>query len=163
MRSRNEETGPAREAFSNEALAAEGLPAHREVRLDPISPRYAIRATLIQGIGWAGAAVLSLLAIAQGIPLAGAATWILLALGLVASSLAWVEARQRAFALRERDVIYERGVLVRTRVIVSRARSCACAGAYSRSASSSFAPIAFSTSAFASRSTCALWGSPESR
>jgi uncharacterized protein len=99
----------------------DSLPAHEQVRLEPVSPRYALRAALLQLAGWVAAAALAWrLPIPEGAPFFGspALPWALLALAAVASSLAWIDGRRRAFALREHDLIYARGLLVHQTVIV---------------------------------------------
>jgi uncharacterized protein len=108
-------------AFANEQVPLASLPAHEQVALEPISSRYALRAALGQLVGWGVAAAAAwLLPIPEGVRFLGspALPWLLLAIAALASSLAWLDGRRRAFALREHDLIYARGLAVRQTVIV---------------------------------------------
>ena len=110
-----------RAAFTNEAVSADSLPAHADLELEKVSPRFSVYAASASALTWgAGAALLWALPIPAGVAVVGApwAPWALLLIGALSSALAWIDGRRRAFAMREHDLVYERGLVVRKTVIV---------------------------------------------
>jgi uncharacterized protein len=102
--------------FRNPAIDPEALPTLASVPLRSVSPRLApCQATLVL-VRWLVVTAVVLLfpvrdeALALWQPWLAAATGVL---GLVVVALGWVEARRRAYGLREHDLIYRRGLLVR--------------------------------------------------
>ncbi len=118
---RTGQTSPSSGEFSNEPVPAEAIFPHADVDLEPISARYAVYAFTYQIASWVGAAALLwLLPIPADVPIAGAA-WgpgLVAGVGLLAATWAWVDGRRRAFKLREQDILYARGLLVRRLAIV---------------------------------------------
>lgn len=117
--------------FTNPAVAAEMLPDFRAVALVPVVQAYAPYAVVAAVLGWLaplGAALLAWSAAAAGLlpaPLGVLAPFVLGGLLLIAAIngvFAALDARRRAWALREHDLIYRSGVLWRRSVIVPFAR-----------------------------------------
>lgn len=111
--------------FANRPVRAEDLPGHAEAPLEPVSPRFAAHRAIVQVAGWAAAAAaLWLLPIPREVAIAGA-PWAPAALTLLAALAgiwAWMDARRRALGIRERDLIYARGLLVRKTALIPLAR-----------------------------------------
>jgi uncharacterized protein len=103
-------------SFTNLSLDPDTLPALEVAPLTPVSRRLA-PCQAIQQLGrWVFITALVLLFPVQHEALAEWQPWIasgVAALGLVAVVLGWCEARRRAYGVREHDVIYRRGLLVR--------------------------------------------------
>lgn len=118
------------EIFSNRQVATAELPDFRRVALKPVAPAYLPWALVTQTAFWLILAVVAL--IVPRLPflpfdLSGwERSWVLpLALLLVAiigAVYARLDARTRAWALREHDLVYRYGVLWRKTVIVPFAR-----------------------------------------
>ncbi len=111
--------------FHNEPVDPDTLPAWEAVELEPISPRYAPCRLLTIG-GWSAlaAAAVALSPPLEAFPLAG--DWRMaagvFAAGALAAAIAWMEARRRAWGLREHDLIYRSGLIVRRTVVLPLAR-----------------------------------------
>lgn len=102
--------------FTNDPLDPDSLPALEQAPLTPVSPRLApCQALLLLG-RWMLVTVLVLIFPVQH---EAADRWQLLAagavalFGLIAVGMSWIEARRRAYGVREHDLIYRRGLLVR--------------------------------------------------
>lgn len=100
----------------NASLAPESLPRLEQAPLTPVSPRFAACQAVQQSFGW-----LLITLMVGFVPLGESPltiwqpwlAWALAGLGVVRVVLGWIEARQRAYGLREHDLIYRRGLLVR--------------------------------------------------
>lgn len=93
--------------------------------LEPVSSRYApCRLVAVLLAGSLAALVIALMPAIEDVPPAGDARVAagLFAVTLLASGLVWLEARRRAWGLREHDLIYRSGLLVRTTAILPFAR-----------------------------------------
>ncbi len=113
------------DGFHNNMIAPEELPAYEDVPLLPVSPRFAIYSVVSQGIAWSIIALGSTLALIVGEMFQGPATvapFAALFLGAGFASLSWLDARKRAYGLREHDLIYARGIIVRRTVILPLSR-----------------------------------------
>ena len=107
--------------FRNEPVDPGSLPALERLELSPVSSRFAP----CRALGWV-AGLLPALVVAWILPGTGqlpvevrpllVVAVILLAAGL--ALLAWFEARQRAFGLRERDLVYRSGLLIRRTTVL---------------------------------------------
>lgn len=118
-------------AFSNIALAPEALPDFRAVALTPVVPGYRPYAMLVALLGWlvpgAAALLAALGALAAVLPDGFALPGFLLSgvlavLAVASAGVAALDARRRAWALREHDLIYRSGVLWQRTVVVPFAR-----------------------------------------
>ena len=105
----------------NESVPIDELPALEEASLTPVSRRFApyrvfstlafwVPLALIVGLAPLGADVSMLLRAALGV--------LVLAAGVGSATLAWVEARRRAFGLRQEDLIHVSGLLVRRTTVL---------------------------------------------
>ncbi len=107
--------------FSNAQLHPAELPALADIQLQPVADGYARYRLLHALLVWIPALILLSLLPTQGpwpglLPLIG--VWGLVGLGPLYSALTWLEARRRAYALREHDLIYRSGLFVqRTRIL----------------------------------------------
>jgi uncharacterized protein len=108
-------------SFSNEHLPPDALPDWRQVELEPVSPRYAPYRMLSTLLRWTFIVLLlwfvPRLADPPGGPTAAPAI-VAAAVGAVLTLLAGVEARRRGWALRQHDVIYRSGLLVRRTTVL---------------------------------------------
>ncbi len=105
----------------NASLAPESLPRLAQAPLTPVSPRLSACRAVQQSANWLlMTLVVALLPLGES-PLATWQPWLagaVAGLGLVMITLGWIEARRRAYGLREHDLIYRRGLLVqRTQVL----------------------------------------------
>ncbi len=119
------------ETFANAVLAADSLPDFRAVVLQPVAPAYRPYAVTAAVLGWLvplGAVLIAWAAAAAGLvpaalgALAPVGFGALLVIAMINAVFAAVDARRRAWALREHDLIYRSGVLWRRSVIVPFAR-----------------------------------------
>lgn len=111
--------------FRNLAVAPEELPRLQQLALTPVAqayPRYRLLALLLR---WLPLALLLWLLPPLGLqppalqPLLAAA---LALLPLLLAAPTWLEARRRAYALREHDLVYRSGLLVQRTVVLPFAR-----------------------------------------
>ncbi|MFY0990559.1 PH domain-containing protein [Halomonas sp. C05BenzN] len=101
---------------TNLPLDPERLPRLEAIPLTPVSPRLAPCQALQQLWRWWLLALLASLVPLSEPPLAdwqGTLAIGIAGLGLVLAVFAWVEARRRAYGLREHDLCYRRGLWVR--------------------------------------------------
>jgi len=118
------------EIFSNRQVATAELPDFRRVALTPVAPAYLPWALVTQTAFWLILAVVAL--IVPRLPflpfdLSGwERSWVLplapLLVAIIGAVYARLDARTRAWALREHDLVYRYGVLWRKTVIVPFAR-----------------------------------------
>lgn len=113
------------EIFSNEPVEASTLPEFQRVELTPVVDAYLPWALITQTVFWLLLAVAALVVPRLPfVPLDG--FWWLplppLAVAVIAAVYARLDARHRAWALREHDLIYRYGVVWRKTVIVPFAR-----------------------------------------
>ncbi|MCC5857674.1 MAG: PH domain-containing protein [Ectothiorhodospiraceae bacterium] len=107
--------------FSNARLDPARLPRLEELPLTGVSRAYARYRLAHSLLGWIPALVVLAMLPPHGpwpdwLPLVGAP--LLAVLGPLHSGLNWVEARGRAYGLREHDLVYRSGLLVRrTRIL----------------------------------------------
>ncbi len=102
--------------FDNPSLDPECLPALEDAPLTPVSRRLAPCQALLRLFHWAFLALVAWLFPVQHELLAQYQPWLAAAvagLGMVAIALGWLEVRRRGYGLREHDLIYRRGLLVR--------------------------------------------------
>ncbi len=102
--------------FHNEAIDPEALPSLAAVPLTPVSPRLAPCQAILLLVRWLVVTAMVLLFPVRDEALALWQPWLAATaggLGLISVALGWVEARRRAYGLREHDLIYRRGLLVR--------------------------------------------------
>ena len=102
--------------FHNEAIDPEALPSLAVVPLTPVSPRLAPCQAILLLVRWLVVTAMVLLFPVRDEALALWQPWLAATaggLGLISVALGWVEARRRAYGLREHDLIYRRGLLVR--------------------------------------------------
>ncbi|QTF94278.1 PH domain-containing protein [Halomonas sp. BM-2019] len=102
--------------FSNPSLDPETLPRLETAPLTPVSPRLAPCQALLVLVRWLVITAVVLVFPVRDEALAHWQPWLAAAtggLGLIAVTLGWIEARRRAYGLREHDLIYRRGLLVR--------------------------------------------------
>jgi membrane protein YdbS with pleckstrin-like domain len=100
----------------NSSLAPESLPRLEQAPLTPVSPRLSPCQAVQQSFGWLLMTLVVGFVPLGDSPLAIWQPWLagaLAGLGVVRVMLGWIEARQRAYGLREHDLIYRRGLLVR--------------------------------------------------
>lgn len=113
------------EIFSNEQVEASTLPDFQRVELTPVADAYLPWALVTQTVFWLVLALAALLVpMLPFVPLDGL-WWIPLpplAVAVTGAVYARLDARTRAWALREHDLIYRYGVLWRKTVIVPFAR-----------------------------------------
>ncbi|WP_416140411.1 PH domain-containing protein [Halomonas sp. HK25] len=103
-------------SFRNPAIDPEALPTLASLPLSPVSPRLAPCQAVMVLVRWLVVTAVVLLFPVGDEALAHWQPWLASAtggLGLIAVALGWVEARRRAYGLREHDLIYRRGLLVR--------------------------------------------------
>lgn len=102
--------------FSNLSIDPDALPTVERAHLTPVSPRLAPCVALQQLWRWLLITAVVLLfpvaseALSARQPLFAAAVG---ALGVAMVALGWYEARRRAYGVREHDIIYRRGLLIR--------------------------------------------------
>lgn len=113
------------EIFSNEQVEASTLPDFQRIELTPVVDAYLPWALITQTLFWLLLAVVALVApMLPFVPLDG--FWWLplppLGVAVIAAVHARLDARYRAWALREHDLIYRYGVIWRKTVIVPFAR-----------------------------------------
>jgi hypothetical protein len=113
------------EAFSNRQVADSELPDFRKVRMTPVAPGYLTWALVSQTLFWLVMVLAAL--IVQWLPFAAdRSLWWLplppLSLAVMGAIYAVFDARHRAWALREHDLVYRYGVIWRKTVIVPFAR-----------------------------------------
>ncbi|MGR2740144.1 PH domain-containing protein [Billgrantia sp. Q4P2] len=102
--------------FSNPSLDPQRLPLLEEAPLEPVSWRLAPCQALLRTLHWLFLALLAFflpllheeLAVWQPWLPVGVAT-----LGVISVLVGWCDARRRAYGLRQHDLIYRRGLLVR--------------------------------------------------
>ncbi|EWG98140.1 PH domain-containing protein [Halomonas sp. BC04] len=102
--------------FDNPSLDPECLPALEHAPLTPVSRRLAPCQALLRLFHWAFLTLVAWLFPVQHELLAQYQPWLaatVAGLGTVAIVLGWLEARRRGYGLREHDLIYRRGLLVR--------------------------------------------------
>jgi len=111
--------------FRNDAVDVKNLPAWEALALAPISRRYApcrLLAVMLWGVVLTAAVGLS----PEFDDIPGVGDWRVAAavagLFLLRGVLVWIEARYRAWALREHDLVYRSGVVVQSTVILPLAR-----------------------------------------
>ncbi|MBA2778505.1 PH domain-containing protein [Billgrantia kenyensis] len=111
--------------FTNAALDPQRLPALREARLVPVSPRLAPCQAVLRSLHWLFLSALAALFPFLHEDLAPWQPWPavgLALLGLFAVGLGWCEARRRAYGLRQHDLLYRRGLLVQRLQVLPLAR-----------------------------------------
>ncbi|MCA1769555.1 MAG: PH domain-containing protein [Halomonas sp.] len=102
--------------FHNQVIDPEALPTLASVPLVSVSPRLAPCQAILQWMRWLLVTAVVLHFPVRDEALALWQPWVAAAtggVGLIAIALGWVEARRRAYGLREHDLIYRRGLLVR--------------------------------------------------
>ncbi|RCV87288.1 PH domain-containing protein [Billgrantia montanilacus] len=102
--------------FDNPSLDPEGLPKVEHAPLTPVSRRLAPCQAVLRLIHWAFIVVVAWVFPVQHELLAEWQPWLAAAvagLGVIIIAMGWVEARGRGYGLREHDLIYRRGLLVR--------------------------------------------------
>lgn len=108
--------------FNNEQVPPDVLPDWRDVELAPVSARYVPYRVLSVVGRWlfAGLLVWIFSRIADGplLQAAPALVLVLTVLGTASTLLAAWEARRRGWALREHDLIYQSGLLVRRTTVL---------------------------------------------
>lgn len=108
-------------SFRNEVLDPADLPRWERVALTPVSPRLAPCQALLIMSRWALVALLVLffpITVDELVRLKPVVAGAVSLLGIALAGVGWIEARRRAYALRENDLIDQRGLLVRrTRVL----------------------------------------------
>jgi len=113
------------EIFSNEQVEASALPDYQRVALTPVADAYLPWALITQTVLWLVLAVAAVVApMLPFLPLDGF-WWLplpLVGVAVVAAIHVRLDARYRAWALREHDLIYRYGVIWRKTVIVPFAR-----------------------------------------
>jgi membrane protein YdbS with pleckstrin-like domain len=111
--------------FTNASLDPQNLPALAEAPLEPVSPRLAPCQAVLRSLHWlllTGLAALVPFMIAD---IAAWQPWPAVAVALLGASgivLGWLEARRRAYGLRQHDLIYRRGLLVQSTQVLPLAR-----------------------------------------
>jgi uncharacterized protein len=111
--------------LTNDSVDPAGLPALDAAALHPVSPLYARYRLLSLPLHVAMPALVFWLALSFGAladPLWKLLLPAALALAVAAALLGFLEARRRAYGLREEDVIYRSGLLIRRTSIVPAAR-----------------------------------------
>lgn len=113
------------DAFSNEPVVAEALPDFRRVELTPVIDAYRPWAVVSYSSFWIVLAVAG--AVVPWLPFDALSRfwWVALppaGLAIVSAVYAVLDARFRAWALREHDLIYRHGVVWRKTVIVPFSR-----------------------------------------
>lgn len=112
-------------SFSNEQVEASSLPDFRRVALTPAAPAYLHWALITQTAFWLLLAVAALVALRLPLLPVDLPWWLPLpplAVAAVGTVYARLDARTRAWALREHDLVYRYGVIWRKTVIVPFAR-----------------------------------------
>ncbi|QKT03971.1 PH domain-containing protein [Ectothiorhodospiraceae bacterium 2226] len=112
-------------AFDNAPVNPTELPRLAEAPLVPVADSYPRYRALRSALRWAPlVALAAVVPPAYGLPVAAAAALLTLAgaAAVAATALAWLEARRRAWGLRERDLLYRRGLLVRRLTVLPLAR-----------------------------------------
>ena len=102
--------------FRNQAVDLDALPSLVSLLLSPVSPRLAPCQALLVLVRWLVVTAVVLLFPVRDETLARWQPWLACGVGgvgLIAVALSWVEARRRAYGLREHDLVYRRGLLVR--------------------------------------------------
>lgn len=102
--------------FDNPSLDPECLPALERAPLTPVSRRLAPCQALLRLIHWAFIVTVAWVFPVQHELLAQWQPWLaagVAGLGVVIIVLGWLETRRRGYGLREHDLIYRRGLLVR--------------------------------------------------
>jgi len=102
--------------FRNQAVDLEALPTLVSLPLSPVSPRLAPCQALLVLVRWLVVTAVVLLFPVRDETLALWQPWLaggVGGVGLIAAALSWVEVRRRAYGLREHDLVYRRGLLVR--------------------------------------------------
>jgi membrane protein YdbS with pleckstrin-like domain len=100
----------------NLSLDPESLPRLDQASLSPVSSRLSFCRAVQQAFNWLLMSLVVGFVPLDNSPLAIWQPWLaggLAGLGVVMVILGWIEARQRAYGLREHDLIYRRGLLVR--------------------------------------------------
>lgn len=108
-------------AFHNEPVAAERLPALEEVSLTPVSARFLPYRILGSLLFWVPLAlIVGLVPIGPDLPLLarGAVAGVVAGFGILVATLAALEARRRAYALRQEDLIHVTGLLVQRTTVL---------------------------------------------
>lgn len=111
--------------FTNASLDPQALPAHTEAPLEPVSSRLAPCQAVLRSLHW-----LLLTGLAAFVPytiaeISAWQPWPALAVALLGAGgvvLGWLEARRRAYGLRQHDLIYRRGLLVQSTQVLPLAR-----------------------------------------
>ncbi|GGX80784.1 membrane protein [Litchfieldella qijiaojingensis] len=107
--------------FSNSSVEPDTLPAVEEARLTSVSPRLAPCVALQQMWRWLLLTTLALLFPVTNATLAVWQPWFAAGVGGLGAMMivaGWLEAKRRAYGVREHDVIYHRGLLIhRTQVL----------------------------------------------
>lgn len=110
---------------ANASLDPDSLPQLSQAPLTPVSTRLSACRALQQAANWLLLTLVAALFPLVDSPLAIWQPWLagaVAGLGLVMISLGWIEARRRAYGLRERDLIYRRGLLVQRTQVLPLAR-----------------------------------------
>ncbi len=111
--------------FHNDPVVPESLPAHENVPLSPVSERFATYSVVKQAIVWGTATFILALSLIAGHLPENLGAWTpaaALSLGAVLGFVSWLDARRRMYGLREHDLIYASGLLIRKTVILPLAR-----------------------------------------
>lgn len=107
--------------FRNESVPIDELPALEQAPLTPVSPRFAPYRVLSVLVFWIPLAlVVGLVPVGADVSmlLRGALGILVFAVGVGLATLAGVEARRRAFGLRQEDLIHVSGLLVRRTTVL---------------------------------------------
>lgn len=116
---------PGGPGFRNEVVPLQDLPDYRQVDLSPVSARFAPYALISASLFWALLTAASLLGPRLPFVTINLPVWLPAGplLGLIwFGSIAWLDARRRAWALREHDLIYRSGLIWRRTAILPFAR-----------------------------------------
>jgi len=111
--------------LQNAPLDPATLAPPEPMRLTPVAPRYAVYRVLGISLRWSIAGLVLALAVMPGAefegPEAAAARWwplLIFALAVAHVLVAWREALARAWGLREHDLVYRSGLLVRRTMVL---------------------------------------------
>jgi uncharacterized protein len=116
-----EEAPAAPATRPNPKVSTEELPSVSELELEPVAPAFAAYSVLSSALFWLLLAVATV--VARELPQLPWRPgpwwpWIFLALAAWSALIAWLDARRRAWAVRQWDLVYRSGVLWHRTVIV---------------------------------------------
>ncbi|MFQ3787076.1 PH domain-containing protein [Halomonas sp. A29] len=111
--------------FSNASLDPQRLPLLKEAALEPVSRRLAPCQAALRTLHWLFLTLLAFFLLRLHEELAAWQPWLtagVATLGAVSVLMGWCDARRRAYGLRQHDLIYRRGLLVRRIQVLPLAR-----------------------------------------